>query len=46
MFVGSVVNISILLVDRFNIMYNEEKEKAGGKKIDILVLKECSGSNY
>ncbi|MDR2437649.1 MAG: efflux RND transporter permease subunit [Endomicrobium sp.] len=39
MLVGNVVNISILLVDRFNIMYEEELKKANGGHPDVLVLK-------
>ncbi|MDR1417752.1 MAG: efflux RND transporter permease subunit [Endomicrobium sp.] len=39
MLVGNVINISILLVDRFNIMYDEEQKKIGGQKPDILILK-------
>ncbi|MDR2645331.1 MAG: efflux RND transporter permease subunit [Endomicrobium sp.] len=39
MLVGNVVNISILLVDRFNIMYDEELKKADGNRLDVLVLK-------
>jgi len=39
MLVGNVVNISILLVDRFNIMYDEELKKADGNRPDVLVLK-------
>jgi HAE1 family hydrophobic/amphiphilic exporter-1 len=38
MLVGNVVNISILLVDRFNIMYNEELKKVNNH-LDILALK-------
>jgi HAE1 family hydrophobic/amphiphilic exporter-1 len=33
MLVGNVVNISILLVDRFNIMCDKEREKVGGNRI-------------
>jgi HAE1 family hydrophobic/amphiphilic exporter-1 len=39
MLVGNVVNISILLVDRFNIMYEEELKKVTGNRPDVLVLK-------
>ncbi len=39
MLVGNVTNISILLVDRFNIMYERETKLNGGKKLDILKLK-------
>jgi HAE1 family hydrophobic/amphiphilic exporter-1 len=39
MLVGNVVNISILLVDRFNIMYDEELKKADGNRPDVLTLK-------
>ncbi|MDR2817913.1 MAG: efflux RND transporter permease subunit [Endomicrobium sp.] len=39
MLVGNVVNISILLVDRFNIMYDEELKKTDGNRPDVLVLK-------
>jgi HAE1 family hydrophobic/amphiphilic exporter-1 len=39
MLVGNVVNISILLVDRFNIMYDEELKKVDGNRPDVLVLK-------
>jgi HAE1 family hydrophobic/amphiphilic exporter-1 len=39
MLVGNVVNISILLVDRFNIMYDEELKKANGNCPDVLTLK-------
>jgi HAE1 family hydrophobic/amphiphilic exporter-1 len=39
MLVGNVVNIPILLVDRFNIMYDEELKKADGNRPDILTLK-------
>ncbi|MCL2144400.1 MAG: efflux RND transporter permease subunit [Endomicrobia bacterium] len=39
MLVGNVTNISILLVDRFNIMIERETEKNGGKKPDIFTLK-------
>jgi HAE1 family hydrophobic/amphiphilic exporter-1 len=41
MLVGNVVNISILLIDRFNIMYAEEKEKVdlSGIKTGIIALK-------
>jgi HAE1 family hydrophobic/amphiphilic exporter-1 len=38
MLVGNVINISILLVDRFNIMYEKEKNSAGGNP-DIFILK-------
>ena len=39
MLVGNVVNISILLVDRFNIMYDEELKKGDGNRPDVLALK-------
>jgi HAE1 family hydrophobic/amphiphilic exporter-1 len=39
MLVGNVVNISILLIDRFNIVFAKEKKLAGDDKIDILTLK-------
>lgn len=39
MLAGNVVNISILLVDRFNIMYDEELKKGDGNRPDVLVLK-------
>jgi HAE1 family hydrophobic/amphiphilic exporter-1 len=39
MLVGNVVNISILLIDRFNIVFDEENTKAEGKKINVLLLK-------
>jgi HAE1 family hydrophobic/amphiphilic exporter-1 len=39
MLVGNVVNISILLVDRFNIMYDEETKKINNGMPDILILK-------
>ncbi|MDR1942063.1 MAG: efflux RND transporter permease subunit, partial [Endomicrobium sp.] len=41
MLVGNVVNISILLIDRFNIMYaaEKEKEKVTGVKLGVLDLK-------
>jgi HAE1 family hydrophobic/amphiphilic exporter-1 len=39
MLVGNVVNISILLVDRFNIMYDEELKKTDGNRPDVLTLK-------
>ena len=39
MLVGNVINISILLVDRFNIMFEKETNDNNGKKPDMLVLK-------
>ncbi|MDR1696068.1 MAG: efflux RND transporter permease subunit [Endomicrobium sp.] len=39
MLVGNVINISILLVDRFNLMIDGEKEKNKGFLPDILTLK-------
>jgi HAE1 family hydrophobic/amphiphilic exporter-1 len=39
MLVGNVINISILLVDRFNIMIDKETEANGGKRPAVLVLK-------
>lgn len=40
MLVGNVINISILLVDRFNIMYDNEVKLAKGGKPEILRLKQ------
>jgi HAE1 family hydrophobic/amphiphilic exporter-1 len=39
MLVGNVVNISILLIDRFNLIYAEEEQNFGGKRIEIMLLK-------
>ncbi|MDR1474460.1 MAG: efflux RND transporter permease subunit [Endomicrobium sp.] len=39
MLIGNVVNISILLIDRFNVMYEEELKKMSGIIPDILSLK-------
>ncbi|MCL2485954.1 MAG: efflux RND transporter permease subunit, partial [Endomicrobia bacterium] len=39
MLVGNVTNISILLVDRYNLMIETEKENNNGKIPDILTLK-------
>ena len=39
MLVGNVTNISILLVDRFNLMLARETAKNNGKKLDMLTLK-------
>ncbi|MCL2390451.1 MAG: efflux RND transporter permease subunit, partial [Endomicrobia bacterium] len=39
MLVGNVTNISILLVDRFNLMLDGEKKKNNGASPDILTLK-------
>jgi HAE1 family hydrophobic/amphiphilic exporter-1 len=39
MLVGNVINISILLVDRFNLMVEKEKKKNNGNMPDVFVLK-------
>ncbi len=39
MLVGNVINISILLVDRFNIVYEQEVERCNGAKPEILTMK-------
>lgn len=39
MLVGNVINISILLVDRYNIMYDRELTNNNGKKPEMYTLK-------